>query len=102
MDLHPLGLRSNENFISNLEAYLVLLSRWNRVTNLSGIKKTERYGACPPTGLTIGSRLHRGKDYFRCWKRCRPAWHIYMILYSKKSFYPVRLEWQENKIYDKL
>ena len=34
-----MGLESNENFISNLEAYLVLLSRWNRVTNLSGIKR---------------------------------------------------------------
>ena len=37
--LTSLGLESNENFISNLEAYLVLLSRWNRVTNLSGIKR---------------------------------------------------------------
>ena len=37
--LISLGLGNNENFISNLEAYLVLLSRWNRVTNLSGIKR---------------------------------------------------------------
>ena len=39
--LTSLGLGSNENFISNLEAYLVLLSRWNRVTNLSGIKRSK-------------------------------------------------------------
>ena len=37
--LISLGLGNNENFVSNLEAYLVLLSRWNRVTNLSGIKR---------------------------------------------------------------
>ena len=36
--LLSLGLRNNENFIHKLEAYLVLLFRWNRVTNLSGIK----------------------------------------------------------------
>ena len=37
--LISLGLRHTETFISNLEAYLVLLSRWNRITNLSGIKR---------------------------------------------------------------
>ena len=36
--LLSLGLRNKENFIHKLEAYLVLLFRWNRVTNLSGIK----------------------------------------------------------------
>ena len=43
--LTSLGLGSNENFISNLEAYLVLLSRWNRVTNLSGIKRLKEMEA---------------------------------------------------------
>ena len=37
--LISLGLRHTETFVSNLEAYLVLLSRWNRITNLSGIKR---------------------------------------------------------------
>ena len=37
--LISLGLRHTETFISNLETYLVLLSRWNRITNLSGIKR---------------------------------------------------------------
>ena len=37
--LITLGLKHTETFISKLEAYLVLLSRWNRVTNISGIKK---------------------------------------------------------------
>ena len=37
--LISLGLRHTETFISKLEAYLVLLSRWNRITNLSGIKR---------------------------------------------------------------
>ena len=37
--LISLGLRHTEAFISKLEAYLVLLSRWNRITNLSGIKR---------------------------------------------------------------
>ena len=36
--LLSLGLRNKENLIHKLEAYLVLLFRWNRVTNLSGIK----------------------------------------------------------------
>ena len=36
--LLSLGLRNKEDFIHKLEAYLVLLFRWNRVTNLSGIK----------------------------------------------------------------
>ena len=37
--LISLGLRHTDAFISNLETYLVLLSRWNRITNLSGIKR---------------------------------------------------------------
>ena len=37
--LISLELRHTEAFISNLETYLVLLSRWNRITNLSGIKR---------------------------------------------------------------
>ena len=37
--LISLGLRHTETFTSNLETYLVLLSRWNRITNLSGIKR---------------------------------------------------------------
>ena len=38
--LISLGLRNTETFISKLEAYLFLLSRWNKVTNLSGIKRS--------------------------------------------------------------
>ena len=37
--LISLGLSHTEALISKLEAYLVLLSRWNRITNLTGIKR---------------------------------------------------------------
>ena len=96
--LISLGLRHTETFISKLEAYLVLLARWNRITNLSGIKRlTDMVSVHLMDSLSVHAYLE-GKTILDVGSGAGLPGIPLAILYPK-SFYPVRLEWQENEIY---
>ena len=84
--LISLGLSHSETFISKLEAYIVLLSKWNRITNISGIKRlTDMVSAHLMDSLSVHAHLE-GKTILDVGSGAGLPGIPLAILYPKKFF----------------